>query len=256
MSSLHMEITDEKNGTFFISIQKQEELCHISFNYELKQLIFLGESPLSKLLKKNEYQFRKVLHVKRPETYYKGFKLNFSIWEGKDVAAFNDLSNIVVTEKRNGKNEIFVTAERKKNIYEIYIDGSYLKEKNKGGYAVIVKSPKGEYTLNTFNTKETSSSLIELLAAIRSLEITQTIEEVRIVTDSQYVRKGLTEWVINWKLNDWHTASGKKVKNINHWKKFDALSNNRYIEFNYVKAHSNQFENTMADLYAREMAEK
>jgi ribonuclease HI len=76
------------------------------------------------------------------------------------------------------------------------------------------------------------------------------------VTDSQYVRKGLTEWIINWKLNNWTTANGEKVKNIEYWKRFDRLTDDRYIEFKYVKSHSGHFENTMADLYARDMAKQ
>jgi ribonuclease HI len=86
------------------------------------------------------------------------------------------------------------------------------------------------------------------------LELLKDEVEIRLITDSQYVRKGLTEWIINWKLNNWKTANGESVKNIKHWKKFDNLSNNKYIEFQYVKAHSQQFENTMADLYARDAA--
>lgn len=256
MHSLNMEITDEKDGTFFITIQKQTKLSNISFNYRHKHLVFIDKNSLTEFLLKNEYQFRKVLRVKKPETYYKGFKLNFSIWDGKDVAAFNDLSKILVLDNRNDKYEIQVKEKGKKGIIELYIDGSYLQKQNKGGFAVIVKSPEGEYKLKTYKTNETSSSLIELEAAIKGLELLNNENEFRICTDSQYVRKGLTEWIINWKLNDWRTANGEKVKNINHWKKFENLSQNKYLEFKYIKAHSQHFENTMADMYAREEAGK
>lgn len=256
MHQLHMSILYEEDGKFLIDISDHKSSTKISFNYKKKELLFLEENSLSVLLKTNEFQFRKILHVKKPDTFFKGFELNFSIWEGKDVAAFNDLTKILILDNRLGKNEIHVIEKETTGIIELYIDGSYLQKQRKGGFAVIVKFPNGEYQLKTFKTKETSSSLIELEAAIKGLELLTKETEIRICTDSQYVRKGLTEWIINWKLNGWFTANGEKVKNINHWKKFENLSQNKYLEFKYIKAHSQHFENTMADLYAKDEAKK
>jgi len=256
MHIFHMKILDEEGGEFLIAISDSEQTTSISFNYVEKELCFLNENRLSEFLKSNEFQLRKILHVKRPETFYKGFELKFSIREGKDVKAFNDLNQILVLDKRNGKDKNYVIKDSSKKITELYVDGSFLSDRKKGGMAVIIKYPDGNYDLKTFESFETSSCLIELEAAIKGLELLKDVEEIRLITDSQYVRKGLTEWIINWKLNDWHTANGEKVKNIKYWKKFDTLTENKYIEFKYVKAHSNQFENTMADLYAKDMARK
>jgi ribonuclease HI len=231
--------------TFLIAISDSKNTTTVSFDYLNKDLTFLKQDPLSGFLKDHEFQFRKLLHVKKPETFYKGFELNFALREGKDVKSFNDLNQILVLDKRNGQDKNYVIKTSSKNIHELYVDGSF-----------IIKYPDSSYNLKTFESFETSSCLIELEAAIKGLELLNDVQEIRLITDSQYVRKGLTEWIINWKLNDWHTANGEKVKNIEHWKKFDALSNNKYIEFKYVKAHSQQFENTMADLYARDMAKK
>jgi ribonuclease HI len=244
------------NGKFLIAISNHKYLTTISFDHNRKELTFLGKNPLTNLLKSHEFQFRKLLHVKRPQSFYKGFELNFSIRLGKDVKAFNDLKQIIVLDKRGNKHIIYVIKESTKKIHELYIDGSFLSEKNKGGIAIIIKYPDGSYAMKTFESFETSSCLIELEAAIKGLNLLKNMDEVRLITDSQYVRKGLTEWIINWKLNNWRTANGEKVKNIEHWKKFDKLSNNKYIEFKYVKAHSQQFENTMADLYAKDEARK
>ncbi len=249
-----MKILDEENGKFLISISNCEQATTISFHYAEKELRFLNENKLSEFLKDHEFQFRKLLHVKKPETFYKGFELKFSIREGKDVKSFNDLNQILVLDKRNGKDKNYVIKNSTKKIHELYVDGSFLSDRKKGGMAVIIKYPDNTYDLRTFKSFETSSCLIELEAAIKGLELLNDVEEIRLITDSQYVRKGLTEWIINWKLNEWHTANGEKVKNIKHWKRFDALSSNKYIEFKYVKAHSQQFENTMADLYAKDMA--
>ncbi len=251
-----MEIEGEDNGVYSIAVSTQNQSTIIEFTPKLKRLRFLRDDTLSEILKKNEHQFRKVLHIKKPETYYKGFKLKFVLRDEKDVAAFGDISKILVVDKRLGNYKNYVIDTGRESIVELYVDGSYMEKKSKGGYAVIIKSPEGNYKLRSFETDVNSSSLIELLAAIKGLELLSETEEIRIVTDSQYVRKGLTEWIINWKLNDWQTANGEKVKNIEYWKKFDALSDNKYIEFKYVKAHSQQFENTMADLYAKDMAKR
>ena len=253
---LELEICDEKDGTFFILIRDHSQSGKITFNPENKELSFLEDNALLRFLKKNEYQFRKILHIKNPESYASGVKLSFVITDKKDVAAFNDLNNIVALNRLKGKYEIKVRKTGLKNLTELYTDGSFHYKKMKGGFAVIIKSVKGEYTLKTYESEAKSSSLIELQAAIKGLELTAHLKKVRIVTDSQYVRKGLTEWIMNWKRNNWMTASGTRVKNIDYWKFFESLSENRYIEFQHVKAHSQQFENTMADLYAKDMAGK
>jgi ribonuclease HI len=251
---LNMEITDKEGNFFLISISGENQSTHIAFDPILKKLDFPDTNGLTEFLKQNEYQLRKILHMKRPKTYVIGFSLPFVITDKKDVAAYNDLNNLVILDRLDGKYEITVSKTGLQDLTEIYTDGSFSEKKGKGGFAVILKSSDGKYILKTFETKEKSSSLIELLAAIKGLEMTQNEKKVRIVTDSQYVRKGLTEWIVNWKRNNWLTASGTRVKNIGYWKKYEKLSRDRYIEFKYVKAHSQHFENTMADLYAKDMA--
>jgi ribonuclease HI len=251
-----MEILDKVDSKYQIKISDENYRTIISFDYKNKQLAFLKKDQISAFLKENEFQFRKLLHVKRSETFFIGFELDFSMREGKDVIAFNDLNQILVLDKRQGNDKNYVIKKTSKNIPEIYIDGSFLNDLQKGGMAVIIKHSNGQYDLRTFKSDETSSCLVELEAAIKGLELLKETDEIRLITDSQYVRKGLTEWIINWKLNNWRTANGEKVKNIKHWKRFDELSKNKYIEFKYVKAHSQQFENTMADLYAKDAARK
>jgi len=75
--------------------------------------------------------------------------------------------------------------------------------------------------------------IIELEAAIKGLEILKDVVQIRIISDSQYVRKGLTEWGPIWELNDWHTVNGDKAKNIGYWKYFNILSIGKYIEFEW-----------------------
>jgi ribonuclease HI len=249
-----MEVTDVQQRNFLLSVKGWGEEAVVSFHYDRKYLSFLTHNALTSFLKANEYQFRKILHIKQKQTWYKGFQLQFSLRDKKDVAAFNDTSNIVVLDKRYDKDISYVVTKSSLQIPEVYTDGSFLKKYGKGGFVVLIKNTDGAYKLHEYTTNTQSSSLIELEAAIKAIELLEPYQKIRMVTDSQYVRKGLTEWIYNWKLNDWTTANGVKVKNIAVWQFFDKITNGKYIEFVWVKSHSGHFENTMCDLYAKDMA--
>lgn len=251
-----MKIIDCKTNICKIEISNDKQKTLISFSPETKELKFNDDNELSNFLIANEYQIRKILHNKRPKTFYKGFQVKFALRDKKEVEAFNDRSKIIVLDKRKGNYKNYVKDKGLKKIYELYTDGCFLEKDKSGGYAALIKSPEGNYNIYSYKTEIKSSCLIELLAAIEGLQILKNQEKIRIITDSQYVRKGLTEWIINWELNDWHTANGEKVKNIKYWKLFDSLTNGKYIEFCWVKAHSNHFENTICDFFAKKMAEK
>lgn len=254
-----MEIIDESNGYFTIRISRDNErksYSDIKFNPDKKELEIWCKNQVSYYLKENEYQLRKILHNKRRDTFYVGFKVKIALRDEKDVAAFNDRSKIVVLDKRNGKNNSFVVDSGEDTIHKIYTDGSFMEKYNRGAYITLVQDLEGNYSIYSEKTDINSSSLIELMAAIKGLKVLGNIEKIRIITDSQYVRKGLTEWIINWKLNDWNTANGEKAKNIDYWKEFDELTKNKYIEFQWVKGHSGHFENTLCDIYARDSAKR
>jgi hypothetical protein len=96
-----MEIIDANNDVYKIKINNYIENAFIEFNPLKKELNFISDNDLTSYLKTNEYQVRKMLHNKRRNTYYVGFKVKFVLSHGKDVAAFNDRSKIVVLDKRN-----------------------------------------------------------------------------------------------------------------------------------------------------------
>ncbi|WMJ81893.1 ribonuclease H [Clostridium sp. MB40-C1] len=249
-----MEIIEEINENYKIKIEGQQGHAHVLFSPKTKKLEFGENNEMSKYLKENEYQFRKILHNKRHDTFYKGFKLTFAFRDKKDVAAFNDRSKIVVLDKRHNKVDSYVLDEGEKDIYKIFTDGTFLEKKNSGAYAIIIEDIHHNYSVHTEKTDIKGSSQIELCAAIKGIELIKDVDKICIITDSQYVRKGLTEWVMCWKLNGWKTANGENVKNIENWIKFDKLTEGKYIEFHWVKGHSNHFENTLCDIYARESA--
>lgn len=245
IKKLSMEILDEYDGTYKIEICESERSL-IRFNPLTKELFFDSKNGLTSFLKKNEYQFRKLLHNKRRNTFAPGFRLNFSIIDGKDIAAYNDRRNVVVWDR----GKIYVIGRNKRrSLVEIFTDGSYSERKSAGAYAFLVKDLDGAYLEKSFMTQSKSSSLIELEAVIAAL--TYYKYDVRIVTDSQYVRKGITEWILHWKLNDWTTANGTKAKNIDKWMQLESLCYGRYVEFEWVKAHNQHFENEYCDMKSK-----
>ncbi|WP_246543122.1 RNase H family protein [Fusibacter paucivorans] len=118
----------------------------------------------------------------------------------------------------------------------------------------MIKATDGAYQANHFPISGKGSSRIELETVIAALSAYS--DDVRIVTDSQYVRKGITEWIQHWQHNHWMTANGTKAKNIGLWQQLHELCALRYIEFQWVKAHRQQFENTYCDLLAKEAAKR
>ena len=252
---LTMDIVEKVNRAYLIQIASEERDTHILYEPEKKRLMYMEESDFSLWLKDHEYQLSTMLHNKRRDTFYPGFYLTFVFRIGKDVAAYNDRSKLVVLDKREAIWKNYVIDQSKEKLDKLYTDASFMEKTGKGGFAVIHKDGYGAYSLYQESVTGLGNNLLELMAVIKGLEILKDVEKIRIVTDSQYVRKGLTEWIVNWALNDWMTVNGEKVKNIESWQRFNELSKGKYIEFEWVKGHSNHFENTLCDLYARAMSQ-
>lgn len=250
IKQMHMRIVEENGEVYSLMITDGQNKTNLTFNIETKALTISGDHVLSQFLTDNEFQLRRLLHNKRPESYYVGFQLKFSMVDEKDIAAFNNRDNIVV--KDHGSISVISRAE-KKDLPEVYTDGSYDEKDQQGAYSILKKDLDGHYEAHEFVSVCKDSSSIELQAVIKALEFYSG--DLRIMTDSQYVRKGITEWMVHWKLNDWHTANGSKAKNVDQWLKLEQLCEGRRVEFGYVKAHNNHFENEYCDLLAREKRE-
>ncbi|MBN1253385.1 MAG: ribonuclease HI [Bacteroidales bacterium] len=246
-----MEIVDIEDYTCTIKIKDKDEYTILKYQQKQKKLSFLDNKNIDKKLEENKYQLKKILNNKREDTFFKGFKLKFVIRDNAKTIEFNDLSKIIVLDRREEKYETYVINRTEKEIFKVYTDGCYLEKYGKSSYVAITKNSNQKLNLFYGKTDEKSSSLIELMAVIKALEISKDKEKIRIISDSRYIIKGLTEWIFNWKLNDWHTAQGEKVKNIDYWKKFDLLTIGKYIEFEWVKSHSEHYENSICDYYAK-----
>ena len=136
---------------------------------------------------------------------------------------------------------------------KIYTDGSCLENPGKGGWAAIIIEDGKKIQIKG-SKKNTTNNQMELLAPIEALKKIPKVSKVQIITDSKYVKSGITEWIHNWKKNGWKTANKEPVKNKELWEELDILANEFEISWNWVKAHSTDKLNNEVDLIAKEAA--
>lgn len=246
-----LEIIDELKGVYTILISEKKSNCIITFSPKTKELKYPEKNKLSQSLKLKEFQLRKLLHNKRTESFYVGFKLNFALHEGLPDTNFYDKTKITILDNTENKFIVRKADTKTPNIIELFTDGSFNHMKSTGGFAILIKTTKNEFLIKQEKTVKKGNNLIELLAVIEGLHFLQHENKIRIITDSQYVIKGITEWLPLWKINNFYTANGTKAKNIMQWRKIDKLVKNKYIEFEWVKSHSDHFENTICDIKAK-----
>ncbi|AGY92375.1 ribonuclease H [Spiribacter curvatus] len=129
---------------------------------------------------------------------------------------------------------------------EIFTDGACRGNPGPGGWGVLMRWEGVEKTLHG-GERETTNNRMELMAAIQALETLSRPCSVDLTTDSQYVRKGITEWVDAWKRRGWKTASRQPVKNRDLWERLDALSQRHEIRWHWVRGHTGHDGNERVD---------
>jgi ribonuclease HI len=134
---------------------------------------------------------------------------------------------------------------------EIYTDGACRGNPGPGGWGAVLRHKGHEKTLYGAEAMTTNNRM-ELMAAIRALESLKRHCRVRLTTDSQYVQKGITEWLPNWKKRGWKTAARKPVKNADLWQRLDAAISGHDIRWEWVRGHSGHPENEQADALANQ----
>ena len=141
---------------------------------------------------------------------------------------------------------------------KIYTDGACVGNPGPGGWAaiVLIKNEKKELF---GGEKLTTNNRMEMTAAIKALEYCAeqhekqlSLKHIRIFTDSAYLKEGITVWINSWEKNNWKTADKKNVKNIDLWKKLKELIQSNQVEWNWVKGHSEDPMNDLADKLAKE----
>jgi len=134
-------------------------------------------------------------------------------------------------------------------IVELFTDGACRGNPGPGGWGVVMRYGKVEKEL-CGGEFETTNNRMELMAAIRGLESLKRPSRVRLTTDSQYVMKGVTEWMDNWKRRNWQTAAKKPVKNVDLWQRLDRALAPHAVEWEWVRGHTGHAENERADQLA------
>ncbi len=134
---------------------------------------------------------------------------------------------------------------------ELYTDGACSGNPGPGGWGVLMRYGGHEKTLSG-GEAETTNNRMELMAAIRALESLTRPCRVALYTDSQYVMKGITEWLPQWKRRGWRTAARKPVMNADLWRRLDAARERHDVAWHWVRGHSGHPENERADRLARE----
>lgn len=131
----------------------------------------------------------------------------------------------------------------------IYTDGACRGNPGPGGWGVYM-SYRGQEKELYGGEPETTNNRMELTAAIEALMALKEPCHVDLTSDSEYVRKGITEWLPNWKKRGWKTSARKPVKNMDLWQKLDTAATRHQISWHWVKGHSGHMENEIADSLA------
>jgi ribonuclease HI len=129
---------------------------------------------------------------------------------------------------------------------EIYADGACKGNPGPGGWGVLLRAKGRERELHG-GEPHTTNNRMELTAVIEALACLKRNCKVRLYTDSQYVQKGISQWIHDWKRRGWRTADKKPVKNADLWRRLEELANGHEVEWHWVKGHAGHPGNERAD---------
>jgi ribonuclease HI len=135
-------------------------------------------------------------------------------------------------------------------IVEVFTDGACSGNPGPGGWGAVLRWNEHERELSG-GEADTTNNRMELMAAIQALESLKRPCRVRLSTDSNYLKEGITRWIHDWKRRGWKTADKKPVKNLDLWQRLERAVERHEIEWEWVRAHAGHRENERADALAR-----
>jgi ribonuclease HI len=138
---------------------------------------------------------------------------------------------------------------KENQIVYLFCDGACRGNPGPGGWGVLLRYQQQERRLHG-GEKNTTNNRMELMAAIQGLRALTRSCEVVLTTDSEYLRRGITEWLPDWKRRGWKTSSKKPVKNVDLWQLLETEAARHQISWHWVKGHSGHVENDIADQLA------
>ena len=140
-------------------------------------------------------------------------------------------------------------------MFHAYTDGACSGNPGPGGWGVLLIARDGDTVLKERELcggePDTTNNRMELLAAISALEVLSRPSEITVVTDSAYVKNGVTGWIHGWKRNGWKTADKKPVKNVDLWQRLEEAQLRHQVRWEWIKGHAGHEENERADALAR-----
>ena len=136
--------------------------------------------------------------------------------------------------------------------YTIYTDGACSGNPGPGGWGAVIFDEKEKQYNISGNVRDTTNNRMELMAPIMALKKIKSMSNVMIFTDSTYVKNGITEWIKKWEKNGWKSSSKKPVKNKDLWIKLNDLCQKNKVQWKWIKGHSNNKYNNLADDLATE----
>lgn len=135
-------------------------------------------------------------------------------------------------------------------VVDIFTDGACSGNPGPGGWGALLRINGQEKELSGYEAATTNNRM-ELMAVIEALRALKRPVSARVYTDSQYVQKGISEWIHNWKRRGWQTADRKPVKNADLWQALDAARMGHEVEWLWVRGHAGHVENERVDALAR-----
>jgi len=136
-----------------------------------------------------------------------------------------------------------------------FTDGACSGNPGPGGWGVLLQAREGGAVVKerelSGGEADTTNNRMELLAAISALEVLARATAVTVVTDSAYVKNGVSQWIHGWKRNGWRTADKKPVKNVDLWQRLDEAQARHRVTWEWIKGHAGHPENERADELAR-----
>lgn len=232
-------------------VNKRTQYCIYSYDKNTQTLAIRkhNNKNLYSYIDKYKKQLLKIIKSIPAKKQHSGLKLRIVL--GIQTPQFNTKNEDLLVLKKQGKiHSLRKTSWHQPDCAIAYTDGSYDDTKKCGGYGILIQR-KGEEKIISHSTALSGNNLIELFAVIKALKYLKKEKQIRLVTDSQYVIKGLVYWIEVWRLNHWYTASGQKAQHKKYWKKLDKLSRNKTIEINWIKGHNHHREHTLCDKLAK-----
>jgi ribonuclease HI len=146
-----------------------------------------------------------------------------------------------------------MTSASARDTVEVFTDGACLGNPGPGGWAALLRFGAREKELSG-GEAHTTNNRMELMAAIAGIEALKRACTVAVTTDSEYVRRGIEEWLPRWQANGWQTSDRKPVKNRDLWERLAAAVASHRVRWHWVRGHAGHSENERVDRLAREIA--